>query len=772
MELLSDELSLLAHLLLMTGREDRLARTPLVDHYQLPNIRAICQKLRSATKNGTPVDARCDLFNRLLLSLSIKTVSGSFFDIVFDGIDFSDDEAILQRVNAFRILCMLEYGNFRFGYKQLRRDDALHKQKWASYFPSMEEAAERKSKFQCRPAPEGLIPIEPFELFALGNLENQQLESINVARETLRRIFTEALKNGVDDFEGLKKVGVARKISKLTSLVAKAGLPRVEELVDLQIANERTYERVLTELQTSCRGIDNDGINRIRADGIQNANFYMAMPDLNVYVATLMRAPLHFTTNWTFVNALFHSGQLSSWNLRYFDPTQTYLQSRIQMGFLERLMIKRTQLMVYRPQESDAFGKDSEAGVVLAQGKPVVAFVTRLFNRLPEMKSLYAALDEATRTIHRDNFVVFLRDQGLLTNKQVESLLIEPERSKADVIETVMRAYAQPVLKKIGSDHLDMELIRHGYVPPDHDVLDFVFDRIIKLERRALTFRDVHPLALQASPIDGVARGVIVTRTVHDTATVVGGLLSGTLTYDIIDDWENWILIDSVTQSPVRVVTKNPVLMAAFWSEPRVFEDLTAPNTMPSCSITDNNREHIQELTALKVTVNEVDGTSDLGLRLSIKSIDQFKNIDFMWTPSSQQFQRLKSISERTVKEVFCSLLSEFEPPNDWGGEECDIFTSNLSIDGERHTAAFLLKGPARFHEMTLADCGKNGDQIYRLYNTGADICVLQHCHRVSPAVRKTMEAFALSQYSQNRRYAIIDGYDTARILRHLGMLP
>jgi hypothetical protein len=39
-------------------------------------------------------------------------------------------------------------------------------------------------------------------------------------------------------------------------------------------------------------------------------------------------------------------------------------------------------------------------------------------------------------------------------------------------------------------------------------------------------------------------------------------------------------------------------------------------------------------------------------------------------------------------------------------------------------------------------------------------------------AVRKTMEAFALSNYSQNRQYLIIDGYDTARILRHHGVLP
>lgn len=72
---------------------------------------------------------------------------------------------------------------------------------------------------------------------------------------------------------------------------------------------------------------------------------------------------------------------------------------------------------------------------------------------------------------------------------------------------------------------------------------------------------------------------------------------------------------------------------------------------------------------------------------------------------------------------------------------------------------------------MTMADCGKNGDQIYRLFNTPADVFVVQHCHRITPAVRKTVEAFALSNYSRTCRFTLIDGYDTARILHTNGML-
>lgn len=158
-------------------------------------------------------------------------------------------------------------------------------------------------------------------------------------------------------------------------------------------------------------------------------------------------------------------------------------------------------------------------------------------------------------------------------------------------------------------------------------------------------------------------------------------------------------------------------------------------------------------------------------LRLSVQRIDQFKQADFSWTPSKTVFNSLKDIPEQRVKELFCSLLGETDTPKDWGGEECDIFSSKLSVDGKKYSAAFLLKGPAKFHEMTMADCGKNGDQIYRLFNTPADVFIVQHCHKISPAVRKTVEAFALSPYSRSCMYTFIDGYDTACILHSNGIL-
>jgi hypothetical protein len=280
-----------------------------------------------------------------------------------------------------------------------------------------------------------------------------------------------------------------------------------------------------------------------------------------------MREPLHFTTNWSFVRRLFHEGDLKEWKLRYFDPTQAYLEDRIRKGLLECLMIKRARLTVYNAQEADTFGKDAEAGVTLAQGKPVVVFVARLFEENPELAPIYQAIDGGDR-LERDAFVDKLVDGGLLGQKDAASLR-PANKTKVDVIECVFRSVGKEAVKRIDESKIKIELIRQGYDPGQakDDIVSFALERLSKLERRALTFRDIHPLSLQTSPIDGIARGIMVTRTVRDTARVVRGVLLGKLEYEILEADENVLLVEKNTRSPVRVVTKDPILTTAFWSE-------------------------------------------------------------------------------------------------------------------------------------------------------------------------------------------------------------
>lgn len=70
-------------------------------------------------------------------------------------------------------------------------------------------------------------------------------------------------------------------------------------------------------------------------------------------------------------------------------------------------------------------------------------------------------------------------------------------------------------------------------------------------------------------------------------------------------------------------------------------------------------------------------------------------------------------------------------------------------------------------------DLGETGDQFYRLFNIPADIYVVQNCHTISAAVRKTVEAFALQRsLTAPCRYVIMDGYETARFIRAAGAWP
>jgi hypothetical protein len=508
--------------------------------------------------------------NRLLLGLGVSPISVEFFDTVFGLVDFSSHQDFSRRVDMFRALCMLEYGSFRFGYKQFRQG-TLISEKWRKHFPSPDEINKKARDLRTRLDTVGLIPIPPSQLFSLGYLASEHAPRINDARKSLVNLITKARDKKVVNFNELRAVAKECGIANLADLLAKSGIPGTEALIysdtPLFGGGKKTYSEILLELEQSCVTVDDQAIVHARENGLHNARTYLAVQDLDVYVATSMREPLNFTTNWEFVRKLFHQGRLAEWRLRYFDPTQAFLEDRIQKGLLECLMIKRTCLTVYNAQETDTFGKDAEAGVTLAQRKPVIVYVARLFESLPTLQRIYQAIDKGSR-IDRDPFVESLIAEGLVDLNE-KALFLGPEKTKADVVKSLIERSGQVALKECGDDKIAIELIRQGYDPEQAtgDLIKFTLDKIQRLERRALTFKDIHPLSLQTSPIDGVARGVIVTRSVETTAEVVNAIFLGTLKYEILDDKLNWLLLDQITKSPVRVVTKDPILTTAFWSE-------------------------------------------------------------------------------------------------------------------------------------------------------------------------------------------------------------
>jgi hypothetical protein len=156
-------------------------------------------------------------------------------------------------------------------------------------------------------------------------------------------------------------------------------------------------------------------------------------------------------------------------------------------------------------------------------------------------------------------------------------------------------------------------------------------------------------------------------------------------------------------------------------------------------------------------------------LWMDVGEIKQFKGAQ---SHEPVELSDMQHISEHQIKHALATLLGESDPPKDWGGEMCDFLSSNLHVDRERKAGAFLLKGPSRFREMEISDCGKNGDQIVRLFEVPADIYVVQHCHRIGARVRATMEAFALRRFLiAPCRIIAMDGYATLRLLKLHGFV-
>lgn len=151
--------------------------------------------------------------------------------------------------------------------------------------------------------------------------------------------------------------------------------------------------------------------------------------------------------------------------------------------------------------------------------------------------------------------------------------------------------------------------------------------------------------------------------------------------------------------------------------------------------------------------------------------IDQFSAVDWTTSLSWKSIAgTLEFTPEAKLKAAFAEIIGEHHVDKDWGGEQSDLYSSSLFVEGRQMSSAWLLKGPAIFRPMDVAALGKNGDQIVRLSQEPAELLVLQHCHEIRPRVIHLMEAYA-NDVRNLRRYMIIDGTATYRILHAYGKL-
>ena len=153
-----------------------------------------------------------------------------------------------------------------------------------------------------------------------------------------------------------------------------------------------------------------------------------------------------------------------------------------------------------------------------------------------------------------------------------------------------------------------------------------------------------------------------------------------------------------------------------------------------------------------------------------------------------ESFQKVREVSPQTVADLleggyfdrsedsiqiaFEEILAVPMHKKDWGGETNDLYTANVVAKGHRIETAFLLKGNGlKRRKLEIRDCGMNGDQLVRLVNSPARLFVVQFVGNVSESVISDLEGKVVGLQAQGKQacYCIIDGQDTARLLRAYG---
>lgn len=83
-------------------------------------------------------------------------------------------------------------------------------------------------------------------------------------------------------------------------------------------------------------------------------------------------------------------------------------------------------------------------------------------------------------------------------------------------------------------------------------------------EKRARTFREIHPLALQVILSTGVLKGILVTRSVDSSARILRALIENRLDLELSVEADNYRLVEKSTRSTIRVISRNNLLVNAF----------------------------------------------------------------------------------------------------------------------------------------------------------------------------------------------------------------
>ncbi|MDC0740891.1 helix-turn-helix domain-containing protein [Polyangium mundeleinium] len=521
--------------------------------------------------------AAFDTLREIQVFYGIRPVSQQFFNRYFKADSFQDIGQFSAAVKRYQAEAIRLFPTFMQAYEEMNRASDLATLVAALGTRSLDEYRDR--------APWNRIEnIDEARLRDLGYIAAAKLDQERKEREELvkwlRDMAAFIRQNGrtsVEEFKPKRRREMESLLRKFGSRLSHGPMsalfsPAPEEL-------EAEAERLAPKDE-----IDRARIAGTQATGLRNLSQYLAADHMDVYVATSMREDSDFVSVNQFVLRLFEHPEVKPLKLRYFNPTQSWVEDRIAKGLVEALMLRRSAATIYMAQKSDTFGKDSEASVALGQGKPVIVYVPKLDApelQLDSSELAQSSEDDLRNILHRidpDEVSQTMDREAMLGAILNRRLAAGTDEQIADVVARHWADFGLDTetdrFKETRGKYLEWlrGVMSNPNAPPPipeglrADIDGTLVATAVRFERRASLFREKHPLALQVILSTGVLNGILVARSVDSCATLLRKVFENNLDLELVRGEDSYRLIERTTQSTIRVISKHHLLANAFAS--------------------------------------------------------------------------------------------------------------------------------------------------------------------------------------------------------------
>lgn len=521
-----------------------------------------------------------EAMNSLLVYYDVSAMSKPFFDRYFSEDATKSPKSLFTAVRRFQSEAIRVFSTFGEAYLRLNEQGKLIDYLEPLKLRSLDHYRNRR--------PWDVIEVIPRDrLSDLGYISAARARQESDERQLLAEFLSElATKVQADGRPAIGKYTEKRR-RKMGSLLRKFNSQFQHDLMSPLFSPDADAIRREASVMAPKEKTDLDQIEQTQSKAQRNLSRYLAADYLDIYVATSMRTDADFVSVSAFTESLFKHDELRPLKLRFFDPTQSWIEDRVAKGLVEALMLRRSSLTIYMAQKTDTFGKDSEASVALGQGKPVVVFV-------PKLSSPDSGIDsEELSSKDRSELERILGEEGEEDDKEADPT-VDAQSLIARLLSLRLRRLGDAALTEIVRSHwadfdlygedkriteeserpayrawLDNVIKGDGSAKPAELVRTHVTGILVAVavgfESRARLFREQHPLALQVILSTGILNGMLVARSIDACARVVSALLANDQKLEMVDDDEhNYRLLEVTTGSTIRVISRNSMIVNAF----------------------------------------------------------------------------------------------------------------------------------------------------------------------------------------------------------------